>query len=227
MWHTCMQAGTHEWDQMPLQLLQGAFGLSITALLWLGDQWCTSMMHMRARIERQRFIFTHRSLFRRRPRLKGNWPFIYKESCFLRNATAINPNSNRSRDEIHMSIWTLSRLWQGSWTAHLLCLSLWLHTMVCSKSNNKLCSQDITAGFIQTRPFIHGISGKVKGWGHRMSTGAWRWLINLSAKLLAIFTREEIYVNNSGLKNNGDVIKDNICNVRHAAWFGLVETLKK
>lgn len=45
------------------------------------------------------------------------------------------------------------------------------------------------------------------------SAGARRLLINLSAKLPAIFIKEGIYVDNSGLEYDGEVIEDNVFNV--------------
>lgn len=56
----------------------------------------------------------------------------------------------------------------------------------------------------------------VKGRGYRMlllTAGARRWIINLSVKLPAIFIKEGIYVDNSGLEYDGGVIEDNVFNV--------------
>lgn len=59
------------------------------------------------------------------------------------------------------------------------------------------------------------MSGKVNGTQPQdvASTGARRWLINLSAKLPAIFIKEGIYANNSGSAHNDEVIEDNVFNV--------------
>lgn len=46
-----------------------------------------------------------------------------------------------------------------------------------------------------------------------LTTGARQLLINLSAKLPAIFIEEGIYVDNSGLAYDGEVIEDNVFNV--------------
>lgn len=46
-----------------------------------------------------------------------------------------------------------------------------------------------------------------------LTAGARRRFINLSAKLPAIFIKEGIYVDNSGLGCDGEVIEDNIFNV--------------
>lgn len=70
--------------------------------------------------------------------------------------------------------------------------------------------------FIQTEQFINGISVKVRVCSHRMlplTAGARRWFINLSAKLPAIFIKEGIYVDNSGLEYYDEVREDNVLNV--------------
>lgn len=46
-----------------------------------------------------------------------------------------------------------------------------------------------------------------------LTAGARRLLINLSAKLPAIFIKEGIYVDSSGLARDGEVIEDNVFNV--------------
>lgn len=74
-------------------------------------------------------------------------------------------------------------------------------------------------GRVYPNSFSNGISGKVKGTEPQdvaSAAGARRPLINLSAKPAAIFIKEGIYVDNSGLECDGEVIEDNVFNVVYA-----------